>query len=291
MVLAMGLVRTGVWAGQPGESQPASSLPSPQAAADLVRKTVANELKATNDANRFMFRMRKQTSDGSQTRLYVQTNDATAAMLVAINDKSLTPEQRQAEEGRLQYLMKNPEELQRKQKQEKDDAERVGRIVRAMPEAFLYEYDGAEAGTARVGRSGDELVRLKFRPNPKYDPPSRVEQVLTGMKGYLLIDEPEKRIAKIDGSLYRDVGFGWGILGHLDRGGIFQVEQGAIADTGWAITRMSLDFTGKVLLFKSIVIKKTEVYSDFRPVGGRLSFAQGVELLRQEFKNYLSRGD
>ena len=89
-----------------------------------------------------------------------------------------------------------------------------------MPSAFIYEYAGIETGQPGIGKPGDELVRLTFRPNLKYDPPTRIEQVLTGMRGYVLIDANRNRLAKIDGVLYKDVSFGWGILGHLDRGGI-----------------------------------------------------------------------
>jgi hypothetical protein len=251
-------------------------------AGELVRKTVENELHAGNDSRRFMFRVRKQTSDGSQTRLYVQTREATAGKLVALDDKPLSVEQKQAEEGHLQYLIKNPEEIRRKQRQEKDDAERISRIVRALPDAFVYEYEGTEAGASGVGKAGNELVRLKFRPNPNYDPPTRVEQVLTGMAGYVVIDANRERIAKIDGTLFKDVSFGWGFFGHLDRGGQFQVDQGEVADSGWEITRMKLNFTGKILLFKSISIKKSEVYSDFQAVPANLTFAQGVELLQRQ---------
>jgi hypothetical protein len=45
---------------------------------------------------------------------------------------------------------------------------------------------------------------------------------------------------------------------------------------------MDLAFTGKVLLFKSLNIKSTEVYSDFRPVPSSLTFAQGAEMLKKE---------
>ena len=79
-----------------------------------------------------------------------------------------------------------------------------------------------------MGRAGDTLVRMKFRPNPRYEPPSRVEQVLPGMEGTILVDAGKYRIAKIDGTLAREVSFGWGILGHLDRGGRFVVEQGEV---------------------------------------------------------------
>lgn len=250
--------------------------------AELMRKTVQNEIKAGNGTDNFMFRSRKQTPKGSQTKLMVQTRDAMVGMVIANNDQPLSPDQRQAEEGRLQYIASHPEELRRKQKQEKDDADRVTRIVRAMPDAFIFEPDGVETGKQGVGKPGDELVRLKFRPNPQYNPPSRVELVLTGMQGAVLIDAARQRIARIDGTLFRDVSFGWGILGHLDRGGRFQVDQGTVGDDSWEMTRMSLDFTGKILLFKSIAIKSTETFSDFRRVPSDLTFAQGVSLLQKE---------
>jgi hypothetical protein len=249
---------------------------------ELVGRTVQNEIKASNDTASYMFRVRKETPHGSQTRLMVQTRDAMAAVLVAIDDQPLNPKQREAENARVQHLMNDPEGLRRKHKQEKEDSERVTRMVRALPDALLYEFDGTEVGRVGLGKPGDQLVRLKFRPNPHYVPPSRVEQVLTAMQGYLLIDASKDRIAKIDGTLMKDVGFGWGILGHLDRGGHFLVEQGDVSNDSWEITQMKLSFTGKMLFFKGITIKSNEVYSDFHPVPSDLTFAQGVELLRRQ---------
>ena len=216
------------------------------------------------------------------TKLMVETRDGTAAMVVAFNDQPLTPEQRQAEEDHLAELVNNPGQLKKKQKSEKEDAERVTRIMKALPDAFIYEPDGTEVGTPEIGRANVTLVRLKFRPNPKYAAPSHVEQVLTGMQGYLLIDADEHRIAKIDGTLNKEVGFGWGILGHLDQGGHFLVEQAEVMRGAWEMTRISLSFTGRALLFKSINIKSDEVFSDFRAVPSNLTFAQGVELLKKE---------
>lgn len=249
--------------------------------ADLVRKTVQNEVSASTSGAKFMFQDRKESAAGSQTKLMVETREAMAGMVIALNGRPLGPRQRQDEEARIDRFVRNAGELKKKQKQEKEDSERVMRIVRALPDAFLYERDGSEAGTEHTGKTGDQLVRLKFRPNPDYDPPSQVERVLTGMQGVLLVDENKHRIAKIDGTLFKDVGFGWGILGHLDRGGHFLVQQGDMGHGSWEITRMELAFTGKVLFFKSIAIKSTETYSDFHEVPSNLTFAQGVELLKK----------
>jgi hypothetical protein len=203
-------------------------------------------------------------------------------MVVAYNDHPLNPHELQGEYRRIQRFIDDPGELDRKRKKEKEDSERVKSILRALPDAFLYAYDGTDTGKPGMGKPGEPLVRLSFRPNPKYEPPTRVEQVLTGMQGIVLVDTQEQHIARIDGTLFRDVAFGWGILGHLDRGGHFLVDQIDVSDNNWTISRMELTFTGKVLLFKSLNIKSTEVYSDFHPVPADLTFAQGAELLRKQ---------
>jgi hypothetical protein len=249
--------------------------------AELVRRAVQNDSR-NSDSAKYMFRDHKETPQGSQTKLMIETHDAMAGIVVATNDRPLSPEQRQAEYFREERFIRNPDELKKKQIQEKETNERIGRILKALPDAFLYEYDGTTAGDLGVGNAGENLTRLKFRPNPKYEPPSHVEQVLTGMQGYMLIDPHQNRIAKIDGSLAKDVGFGWGFLGHLDHGGHFLVEMGDVDSGHWEITHMALTFTGKILLVKSLNIKSTEVFSDFRPVPSNLTFAQGLELLKKQ---------
>jgi hypothetical protein len=255
---------------------------SSQPAVELVRQTAQKEIAAGDGGAGATFLDRKETPHGSQTKLIVETRQGMAGMTIAFNDKPLTPEQRQAEQSRLSELASNPEALKKKQKTEKEDSERITGIMKALPDAFLYEPDGTVEGNQKVGKDGDLLVRLKFRPDPRYSPPSHVEQVLTGMQGYLLIDANQHRIAKIDGTLSKGVGFGWGILGHLDRGGHFLVEQAEVIKGNWEITHMSLAFTGKELLFKSITVKSEETFSNFRPAPSNLSFAQGVELLMKQ---------
>ena len=249
---------------------------------ELVRQAVENEIKTDNQGAKYMFRQRKETPAGSQTKLMVETRDAMVGMVVANNDQPLNQEQRRAEYGRIERFVNQPGELEQKKKLEKEYAERANRILKALPEAFLYEYDGTETAWRGVGKPGNQLLRLKFRPNPSYDPPTHVERVLLGMQGVVLIDPQQQRIARIDGNLFKDVSFGWGILGHLDRGGHFQVDQTDVSDNNWSIARMDLAFTGKMLLFKAINIRSTEIYSDYHPVPADLTFAQGIQLLKQQ---------
>jgi hypothetical protein len=267
---------------RPATAQAISAEPS-GSRVQLVRATVAKEVAAANDTSvKHMFRDHKTSAQGSQTRIYVETSEAMAGMTIAYNDKPLTPQQLQGEQGRLAGLVSNPQQLEHKRRQEKEEADHTLSVVRALPDAFLFEYDGTEPGTASLGREGVKLVRLKFRPNPSYRPPSHVEDVLVGMRGVLLIDPEAHRIARIDGTLFKEVTFGWGILGHLDKGGHFLVEQEGLGDGSWDVSRMSLSFNGKILLFKTIAMRSDEVFSNFQRVPADTSFAQGVQMLNAE---------
>jgi hypothetical protein len=256
-------------------------LPS-QSPTDLVRATVQHELEIAQRGAKFLFLEHKVTQNGSQTRIIVETREMMAGMLVAVNDQPLSPDQRQAEYARVQRFVDDPGERRKRARQEKEDADRTKRIMVALPDAFLYQWDGTEPGSDKVGTPGRDLVRLKFSPNPKYSPPSNVEQTLTGMQGSVLIDTADHRIAKIEGTLFKEVGFGWGILGHLDRGGHFMVQLADIGGGNWEVTQMDLALTGKALFFKTINFSSVNVFSDFRPAPSGLSVAEGIELLKKE---------
>jgi hypothetical protein len=251
----------------------------------LVRTVVANEVAAADHPKALhLFRSHRKNAKGTQTRLYVETKDALAAMLIAINDRPLTAAQQQGEINHLAWLAGNPEQLRKKAAREKEDEERSLRIVKALPDAFLYEYAGTENGEAALGVAGSPLVKLTFKPNPSYSPPSRVEEVLRGMQGELLIDKSAGRMALIDATMFREVTFGWGIIGHLNKGSHFRVQQGnlGLGDDEWGITAMSLNITGRILLFKGISLVSDEVFSDFQKMPENLTFVQAVEILKSE---------
>ena len=283
LLLSIGAVVTLVAATMTLSAQ--VSNPAEMSAGELVRLTVANEVAAANDTKaKHMFRSYTKTPKGSQTRIYVETTEALAAMLIAINGNPLNARQQKAETDHMAWLVGDPEQLGKKHRREKEDEERTLRIVKALPDAFQYEYAGTESSATGQGKARGQLVKLKFTPNPGYSPPTRVEQVLEGMQGELLIDTDVRRIASIDGTLFRDVNFGWGIIGHLNKGGHFRVQQAdlGLGDEAWGITELNLSITGKILLFKTLSLTSDEGLSDFRRVPDNLTFAQGVNMLVAE---------
>lgn len=240
----------------------------------LVKRVVYNELNA-HDGGNYMYRDWRQTPSGSKTKEMIETRDGVVARLIAINNHPLTPTERSAENARLQDLLNHPQlQLEKKKEQEQDEA-RVKRMFKELPNAFIYQYDGVQPS------NWGELIRLSFSPDPNFRSPSRETSVFRAMSGHMWISASDQRLARIEASLFRDVTFGWGILGHLDKGGHFIVQQSKIAPGRWEATDMNIQFTGKALFFKTINLRQIERLNDFHRVPDGLSLAQGIELLNK----------
>lgn len=249
----------------------------PASANDFVREVIDNQLKHQAEPA-YMFRVRKETPSGTQTRELIEAANGSVGWVLANNDQPLSAEQRGEEESKLQKLLNDPDEQAKYFKRQREDEERSRKMVAAMPDAFIYTYEGMEP--ARNGSS--ELLRLSFKANPDFKPADRETQVFRGMEGHMLIDLNERHLAKIDAQLVEDVNFGWGIFGRLNKGGRFVVVQSRIAKDRWDTTDMTLDFTGKILLFKKLRINEHQTASDFRPVPQNLSLHDAAQILRQK---------
>jgi len=242
---------------------------------DLVRRAIQNEDRANANGPRYTYRLRSEKPERTVVKQMIETNEGVVARLLSVNDRPPTPEQRAADEKKLDKILSDPEEQRQRKKEQQEDEARTRVMVKALPDAFLYEFDGNES------LNGVPTVRLRFKPNPNFNPPARETMVYRGMQGRMWIDPKEERLAKMDAQLVDDVTFGWGILGRLNKGGHFIIEQSKIGPGRWETTHMDLDFVGKALLFKTIKIRENETASDFRPVAPNLSLAQGIVLLRR----------
>lgn len=242
---------------------------------DLVRRAAKNEIRATNvQTQYFMYKDHTQDKGHSITKQEVETPQGGLWRTISINGAPLTAEQRAKEDQKLARFANDPEARRKKEESSKEEDKREEVILTSLPDAFLYTYTGTERGP-----NGDDLVHLKFRPNPKFEPPNHETRVYVGMEGELVIDTKAMRIANIDGTLFKDVDFGWGILGRLYKGGRFIIEQRDVGSGHWETTRETLQFNGRILLVKSLAIDSTETTTDFRPVPSNITTAQALDLL------------
>jgi hypothetical protein len=192
--------------------------------------------------------------------------------LVAQNDRPLTDAQRRRESAWLDRVVANPDIMRKAQQEDRQETERREKIIRVLPQAFLYQIEAEED----MGRK----IRLHFTANPAFKPASREAQICRGLQGTLWIDAQNGIFSKAEGKLVRNVNFGWGFLGNLDAGGYFSLEQAEVSPGVWRITTIKVSLSGTKLLFKPINIRVNEQTSGFRRVPDHLTAENAVEMLR-----------
>lgn len=256
----------------------AAATPRPDVAAtELVRQTVAQELAAANAGGHYMYQFHEETPRGSETHDMIETNEWLIGRLIRRNGKPLSPRERQKEDERLRSLVTNRARLKKIQKEQSYTGARTRRMIAAFPAAFFFQSVGTDKD-----RSGHGLTRLTFRPNPAFTPDSSELRVLQGMKGTMLIDPEVKRLVRVEAKLFQDVDFGWGILGHIYRGGSFLFEQRGVGPDRWVITTLKLDYTNRQLLAFTSRVSSVRRASNFRRMPDDLTLQQGLELLLRQ---------
>lgn len=239
----------------------------------LVRRAAQNELHSSNGNHPYRYQIHKVDDDKITTKEIVETKDGDVARLVAVNDKPLDADARQTEIDRLNNLAAHPELQAHRHKKEQEDSDRANEMIRLLPDAFLYKYEGMANGP------NGQCYRLSFQPTPNFVPPDREAQVYHGMAGELWIDKAQERMVKLDAHLIADVDFGWGILGRLYKGGSILVEQADVGDRHWETTHMKLSLIGKALMIKPLNFQTTEDASHFEPVPPEMGYQNAIKML------------
>jgi hypothetical protein len=242
--------------------------------AGLVQRALANELRAASDSQHPMcYHLRKTSPRLTTTKAICETADGAVARLIAVNDAPLSTADEAREQGRLDQLLSDPgKQRHRKQSQDSDTA-RALKVLRSLPNAFVYEY----AGAGQV--SSGSVEKFRFKPNPKFDPPDMETQVLTQMTGELWIDPAQERVTRLDGRLRQDVDFGWGILGRLYKGGTVVIEQADVGDHQWRVVHFDMKMSARVV-FKTKVFDTAEDESQFVSVPAGIRYQQAIAMLR-----------
>lgn len=263
--------------GQPARGN-GEGVPAGQA---LVDRALANELSAAEDTIRdashpMRYRLRKASPRFTSTKEILETRDGEVARLISIGDKPLCATDEANEEARLNALLGDPAKQRRRKQAEDDDAGRALKVLRALPNAFLYQDAGPGEGPT------GKVEKFSFRPNPAFDPLNIETEILPAMSGEIWIDPVHLRVARLEGHLERDVDFGWGILGRLNKGGWIVIEQAELGrEMGvgqWRTVRFEMQMSGRVV-FKNRVFDTTEVQTDYAPLPAGMSYQKAIEIL------------
>jgi len=238
---------------------------------DLARRVITNELKFQDDHTNWMYRLEKEQYGKKQVEEIIETKEGSLSRLLSMNGQPLTAKQQGEEDQRIQELMTSRSAKRKLQRALDAETLQGRRLFKMLPDAFVFNYAGGEGN----------LVKLSFKPNPNFHPPSLEARVFHDMEGEMWVDCKQERLAAFNGHLTQDVKFGLGLLGHLDKGGHFEVRQAEVVPGHWDMTTMSVEMIGKALLFKSIGVQKMENRRDFQQVSDDLTLTQAADILNR----------
>lgn len=157
----------------------------------------------------------------------------------------------------------------RERQDSRADDEQASSLLKLLPVAFVW---------TETGRNQDTTT-LYFKPDPKFEPPTREARVFAAMEGELTIDNGQQRVEEIKGRLIHDVSFGWGLLGKLDAGGTFQVVRRDVGGGVWHHTETHIHIHGHALIFKSISEEEDDIKISWQPEPGNVTLEQVADAL------------
>ena len=229
---------------------------------------VANELTDREKLRKWFCLIEKRAGKQTLTEAQVETKEGPLYRLLAIDGAALNPDQRQQDDARIGKLMKDPRPLQKLKQSQEEDELKLQNLMSLMPEAFGFDYDGIE----------DNLLRVKFRPNPDYIPPTYEARVIHSLTGTILIDSEHKRLANFSGQMTSRVEFGYGLFGRIDSGTV-EIARVEVGPEQWKTVFINIHFSGRLPVFKTISKEQYERRSDFRTVSSDLSLSEAKDLL------------
>ena len=235
----------------------------------MIERATQHELKALKDPSPYQFQERLEWTWGTETRSVIETAEGRADRIILFGDEPLSLEQKARQEHRLAKLLSDRDAVKNDLQDRKAETQRRIRMVEAFPKAFFFDFVRRENG----------LLRFNFHPNPEFSPKDKETQMYRGMEGTMLIEPVQERIVQVEGKLVKDVSFGWGIFGRLNKGGIYEIAQTQLSPGAWRITTLNVDVKGRMFFVDPFRFMRRESDSMYRPVPAGLTYQAAVKML------------
>ncbi len=243
-----------------------------ESAQQLVKDVMYNELADRQCDSFWAYRSIRISGSQDIVREQVETGKGPIFRVLEDHNRPLDAEQRQKEDERLQNLVSHPGAMTNVQQDHLKDEERLERVIKMLPDAFLYEYDGPAEG---------DQVRLSYQPNPAYTPSSYEGRVVHALSGTLVVNQRLKRMVSMKGQMLYRVDFGYGLLGYIEKGGTFEIRREHVSETRWKTNLVDVHIQGRVFLLHTVAKDQREERTNFRPVPHDISLTAAKQLLDQ----------
>ncbi|PYV51728.1 MAG: hypothetical protein DMG92_03470 [Acidobacteria bacterium] len=221
----------------------------------IVKNVIYNEMHPSAVNNVYWrYRLEKTSGSRQETRTVIETKSGSIDRLTAVAGQPLSGAQAANEAKRIVRFSHSPDEQRKAEEARRKDAEQCNTFLKMIPNAFVFEYAEQNANA----------IKLDFKPNPHFQPPSREGKVLQQMAGEMWVDARQQRLISISGQLMNDVRF---------------VKRVEIAPGDWELTDLTVNMQGKALLFKNIAVQQKEVHSNFERMPDEITMADAVNVL------------
>lgn len=240
---------------------------------EIVQRMVTNELNSRAERLRFVYESEERSARTGGHLWHehvVETDDGPLRQLIAVDGTNLSPQESAAERSRLQQILSHPAALHKAQAAIDADEARTLELLRNVPKAFLLTSAGSEDG----------CVSFAFHPNPSYVPSSMEDKALQVMAGTISVREADARLCKLDATFTAPVEFGFGLLGHIDKGGHFLLVRRPVDPKVWKSVQIKVRIQGKLLLFKSISKDQSVTRTEVRLLPSHLSLVDSEHYLK-----------
>lgn len=236
-----------------------------------------NELVALHHKGSYLrYRMESINERGAQVRDVIESRDGTVARLILKDGKPLTAEQDKGERQRLNDMIASPAAYAKHARNSESEKKMADTLVPLMPDAMINTYTPGQPQSGRNG--GAPEIVLDYKPNPKFAPPSTEAQALTGLQGRVWIDAKTHYVVRLEGTIFRPVNFGWGVLAHIYPGGKVEMNQTNVGDNRWIFTDFSMQLNVRALMLKKVEIHSSAKASDFQTIAP-MSYQDAIRML------------
>lgn len=236
---------------------------------ELIKQVVHNELADRGRPDVWIYKVEHTQAGHTESRIQTDTTFGPIYRVLARDGVPLNAGQQRNEDARIVSLLSDPALESKNRKQQINDEKHLEDLMALMPKGFLFEYGGFDDGR----------LRLKFHPDPSFDPPTYEARIFHALTGTILIDLDAKRIARMQGALQEPVEFGFGILGKLEQGGTFEFRRVNAVGDRWKTSWIELHISGHIIFFKSVAKDEKEVRSDFEALPPDTTLRQARDLL------------
>lgn len=276
-VVGLCTLLAGPWATAQAPSKASANpldVPPRSWAVDVVQ----NELAALHHPNSYLrYRMHVVDAKGDRVRDVIESKDGSVARLILKDGRPLTEDEDKDERNRLNDMLANPDEFAKHIKDDASGKKLADQLMRLMPDAMIYSYT---PGQPQTGKNGGNLeVVIDYKPNPKFSPPITAAEALTGLEGRVWVDAKSHHLVRMEGTVFRAVNFGWGMLAHIYPGGHLSIEQTDAGNNRWIFTKFKEDIKIRALMLKTVHIQSEVEAGSFQTLPGPMSYQEAIRVL------------